>query len=267
MATSKINVPTVLASAGIAAVISSLVVAIAAVGFLLDGNGSPTVSAAQPTVVNLGAAAQTQAAGAQAAQPGQAAAPTQAPAAGQTAAAAPAEPAAPAPAAPAAPAGTAPAAQQTQQAAPQTTQQAVDAAPQNVAPSIRGAKTDYLVIRSEKPSPRTLEWQYAAFWNPRLPMEPKLAVTYKGDTPKVRKVMTQVMQSSQIYDFFSAQGAALPPVQVDGNHMSVVYRGSMAGFPVQSVRYHWIREDGIWKYDWKRICAAIACNGNPDFGY
>lgn len=49
--------------------------------------------------------------------------------------------------------------------------------------------------------------------------------------------------------------------------MSVTFEGSMAGFPVQSVRYHYLREGGLWKFDWKEICGEMQCHGNPDFGY
>lgn len=112
---SGVNVPTVLASAGVAAVVSSLVVTIGVVGMMLSGNGDDNATAAQPTVVNLGSAAAGSAAPAQAAAPAAAAAaPTTsaAAAAAAPAAAAPAPAAiaaAPAPVTEAAPAEAAPA--------------------------------------------------------------------------------------------------------------------------------------------------------------
>ncbi|MGV9826953.1 hypothetical protein [Gordonia sp. NPDC003429] len=89
-----VNVSTVLASAGVAALVSVLIVAIGVVGVALGtGNGSGDSASAQvPTVVNLGAAAQQQTPGAQApaAQAPGTQAPGAAPAPGSGPAAAPA---------------------------------------------------------------------------------------------------------------------------------------------------------------------------------
>ncbi|GAB85671.1 hypothetical protein GORBP_064_00570, partial [Gordonia rubripertincta NBRC 101908] len=84
-----INIPTVLASAGVAAVISAIIVTIGVVG-LMVGDRKDSANAAQPTVVNLGSAQTPQQQG------------LVGPAANQPPAAAPGEPApavAPAPAA------------------------------------------------------------------------------------------------------------------------------------------------------------------------
>ena len=255
---SGVNVATVLMSAGIAAVISAVIVTIGVVGMLVGNNGSETT--AQPTVVNLGAA--------QTAVPG-------APAAGNASTSVsgssevPAAPAAPAAGdAPAATTGNgAQAPAQTQAQTPTATPTSSDAAPQNQTPSLNGARTEYLYVRSDRPTARTMEWQFAAFWNPRLSMEPKLAVTYQGNTAKVRKQMTTIMQSSQMYDFFSIRGSAVGQPQISGNQMTVSYQGLMAGFPIQTLRYHYVRENGLWKFDWKQNCREIKCMGNPDFGY
>lgn len=123
---SGVNVPTVLASAGVAAVVSSLVVTIGVVGVMLSGNGGESSTAAQPTVVNLGSAAGAASAPAAAAPAHTAAAPAPAaaPAAAAPAAAAPAPAVAPEQAAPeAAPAETADtvAAEPVQAAAPDLT--------------------------------------------------------------------------------------------------------------------------------------------------
>ena len=59
---SSLNWPTVLASAGVAAVISALIVTIGVVGLLLvDNRNGLQNTAAQPTVVNLGGAQTAQA--------------------------------------------------------------------------------------------------------------------------------------------------------------------------------------------------------------
>ncbi|MGV9860736.1 hypothetical protein ACWDTD_19075 [Gordonia sp. NPDC003425] len=96
-----VNVSTVLASAGVAALVSVLIVAIGVAGVALGtGNGSGDSASAQvPTVVNLGAAAQQQTPGAQApaAQAPGTQTPGAAPAPGSGPAAAPAPAAEPVP--------------------------------------------------------------------------------------------------------------------------------------------------------------------------
>ncbi|MGO3327666.1 hypothetical protein [Gordonia sp. (in: high G+C Gram-positive bacteria)] len=57
---SKVNVPTILASAGVAAVISALIVTIGVVGLATSDKLGNNSAAAQPTVVNLGSAQGTQ---------------------------------------------------------------------------------------------------------------------------------------------------------------------------------------------------------------
>lgn len=112
-----------------------------------------------------------------------------------------------------------------------------------------------------------MEWQFAGYWNPRVPLGPKMENTYNGQDPKARKAIEQVMASSQTYDFFSMRGSAVGAPKINGDRMSVTFRGSMAGFPVMQPTYYYIREGGLWKYDWKRTCASMGCGGNPDFGY
>ncbi|GAB10880.1 hypothetical protein GOARA_063_00790 [Gordonia araii NBRC 100433] len=132
--------------------------------------------------------------------------------------------------------------------------------------SVRNGKAADLSVRAERPSSGQLERQFAAFWNPNVPLGPKLAVTYRGNTPAVRKALGNVMSMSRTYDFFSVQGRFGAP-SVSGSRMSATGSGVMAGFPATSVRYHWIREGGLWKYDWKAICSEMKCSGNPNFGY
>ncbi|MFT3901249.1 MAG: hypothetical protein QM728_13530 [Gordonia sp. (in: high G+C Gram-positive bacteria)] len=131
--------------------------------------------------------------------------------------------------------------------------------------SVRDGKTADLYVRAEKPNNGQLERQFAAFWNPRVPTNPKVAVSYGGE--KARPALNQVMGMSKTYDYFSIQGRAAGPITINGNRMSVVVHGVMAGFPAQTLRYHWLRDANLWKFDWKRTCAEIKCQGNPNFGY
>lgn len=131
--------------------------------------------------------------------------------------------------------------------------------------SIRDAKVSDLYVRDEAPSLDQLERQFAAFWNPRIALDPKLEVSYNGQ--QARGELEKVMQFSTTYDFFSIQGRAVGPVERNGNNLSVTVQGVMAGFPAQTLKYHFIRDGGLWKYDWKRICQEMQCSGNPNFGY
>lgn len=247
---------TVLASAGVAAAVSALILGVGAVGMMVaSSEPAPAGTAAPATVLNLGAAQAAPAPGAPAAPaaPGAADAPL-------PAVVDPAAPAAPAaPGAPAAPAASAvPGASE----APAAATSARTASPT----SIRDAKVTDLYVRSEAPTSVELEWQFAAFWNPRLPMGPKYEVSYNGNHPDARKALNQVMAASQTYDFFSLRGQASRPA-ISGNRMAVTFRGMMAGFPVQQMNYYYLRENGLWKFDWKRMCSQMQCNGNPKFGY
>jgi len=139
-------------------------------------------------------------------------------------------------------------------------------APAQADVGVRGSTASWLSVRSEKPSANQLERQFAAFWNPSIPMGPKLAVTYKGDTPKVQKSVKSVMAMSSSYDFFSISGRFSSPT-ITGNRMKARGEGVMAGFPATSMNFYYIREGGLWKFDWKKICTDFKCNGNPDWGY
>lgn len=55
-AASKVSIPTILASAGVAAVVSALIVTIGVVGLVISNDNNNNSSMQQPTVVNLGAA-------------------------------------------------------------------------------------------------------------------------------------------------------------------------------------------------------------------
>lgn len=131
--------------------------------------------------------------------------------------------------------------------------------------SIRDAKVADLYVRDENPTLAQLEKQFAAFWNPNIGIDPKVEVSLHGD--KARPALERVMQYGKTMDFFSIQGRAVGGVNKSGNTLSVRVEGLMAGFPANSTTYHLVRENGLWKYDWKKICQEMECADNPDFGY
>jgi hypothetical protein len=131
--------------------------------------------------------------------------------------------------------------------------------------SIRDSTVSDLYVRADAPSAAQIEKQFAAFWNPNISLEPKIEVSYNG--PSARDALERVMQTSTTMDFFSIQGRVSGPIQVSGNSLSVTVQGLMAGFPAQTTNYYFIREGGLWKFDWKAICQELQCSGNPDFGY
>lgn len=141
------------------------------------------------------------------------------------------------------------------------------AAPASADVSIRDAKASDLYVRSAKPSAQEMEKQFAALWNPNIPLSSKLAVSYKGDTAKVRKQVGGVMAMSRTMDFFSLKGRAIGSPAISGNRMTMSGSAVMAGMPANTTRYHYIRDGGLWKLDWKATCVEVKCNGNPDFGY
>lgn len=259
---SGINWPTVMMATGISAVISAIVLAIGLVGLMVDRSNGANSQQAPASVVNLGAATAPAAAAPQQAAPAPAEgepAPAEDGAAELPAAIAPEPAPAPAPDN-SGPTQSAPTSSSSRQP------QAQSAGRHNTTPnSVRDASVQDLYIRTAKPSKHDLEWQVAAFWNPRLSMTPKVEVSYGGE--KARAALTEVMQMSTMYDFFSLRSSATSTPVVNGNRAHVTFTGSMAGFPVQKVRYHYIREDGLWKFDWKRTCQELQCNGNPNFGY
>lgn len=139
------------------------------------------------------------------------------------------------------------------------------ASPASADVSIRNSTANDLYVSSDAPGLDQIERQFAAFWNPNIGIDPKIEVSYNG--PGARAALEQVMQNSRTMDFFSIQGRAVGPVNISGNQMSVSVQGLMAGFPATSTVYHWIREGGLWKFDWKSICQEMQCAGNPSFGY
>ncbi|MFT4043310.1 MAG: hypothetical protein QM673_09130 [Gordonia sp. (in: high G+C Gram-positive bacteria)] len=133
--------------------------------------------------------------------------------------------------------------------------------------SIRDGKIADLYLRSANPSQAEIERQYAAYWNPNVPLSAKYQVTYRGDTPKVRSNLAKVMASSRTYDFFSIKGRSTGPATVSGNRLSAPVAGVIAGLPASKLTLYWIRDNGLWKYDQKTFCLKNGCSGSKDWGY
>ncbi|MCH5643095.1 hypothetical protein [Gordonia sp. ABSL49_1] len=141
------------------------------------------------------------------------------------------------------------------------------AAPAHADVSVRSAKTADLYVRTAAPGNAELEKQFAALWNPNIPMANKLEVSYRGNTPKVRAQVQKALAYSRQMDFFSITGRSIGAPTINGNRMTMTGSVVMAGFPAKTSRYHYIRDAGLWKIDWKVTCQELQCNGNPDFGY
>lgn len=131
--------------------------------------------------------------------------------------------------------------------------------------SIRDTTVSDLYVRDTSPTVVELAKQFGAFWNPDIPLDPKIAVSYHGDG--ARPALERVMQQSTTMDFFSIQGRNLGPPKITGNTMSITIAGNIAGFPTQTLNYYYVRDRGLWKFDWKKICRDVQCQGNPNFGY
>ncbi|WP_336083865.1 hypothetical protein [Nocardia sp. SSK8] len=139
------------------------------------------------------------------------------------------------------------------------------AAPALADRSVRDATVADLYLRDADPSLDAIAGQFAALWNPNLPMGPKQEVSYHGST--VGPALQGILSQGGVYDFLSIQLRATSK-NITGDTMTATMSGVMAGFPASSGTYTYIREDGLWKVDWKATCAGMGgCTGNPDFGY
>ncbi|MFW0792742.1 hypothetical protein AAFP30_02905 [Gordonia sp. CPCC 205515] len=139
------------------------------------------------------------------------------------------------------------------------------ATPAHADVDIRTGKAADLPIRSANPSNGEIERSYAAMWNPDVPLAPKYAVSVRGNTPQVQAGIQKAMSMSRTMDFFSIKGRVTGK-SIKGNRMTVTGNGVMAGYPAQSFTYYYLREGGIWKYDWKANCSK-GCQGSPNWGY
>ncbi|MBY4575744.1 hypothetical protein ACN94_19535 [Gordonia paraffinivorans] len=228
-----ISIPTVLASAGVAAVISAIVVTIGVIGLVaLDNDNN---SSAQPTVVNLGSAQTPQqqalvgaAAGQQpaAAPAPAAAAPAPAgevvPESGGAAGGAPGAAAAPAPAAPVAPATG---------ATPQ--QQAAAAAPTALTPGQLNTKVKTIMNSRGNRAARAAELE--------------------GGERALRQ-LDAVSAALTQYGNVGFSYQMVGPVQVSGNTMSAPLQISVVGRGSQNRTLTWVWTGDKWKLSNKSVC-------------
>ncbi|MEU8899830.1 hypothetical protein [Nocardia sp. NPDC048505] len=139
------------------------------------------------------------------------------------------------------------------------------AAPALADRSVRDAVVADLYVRDADPSLDAIAGQFGALWNPNLPMKAKEEVSYRGSS--VGPALQGILSQGGVYDFLSIQGRATSKT-ITGNRMTATLSGVMAGFPASSATYSYIREDGLWKVDWKATCDAMGgCTGDPNFGY
>ncbi|QTI70236.1 hypothetical protein [Gordonia polyisoprenivorans] len=235
---SSLNWPTVLASAGVAAVISALIVTIGVVGLLVvDNRNGLQNTAAQPTVVNLGGAQNAQAPAA----PGAAAPSAQAP--GQVPAAAPTE-AVP----PAAGAVTPTAAVPAQPAAPQT------GAPQATAPA---------AVAPAALAPAQLTTKVKLVMNTGAPRATRAAELQGG-----QQALTSVDAVSRLLAAYPNSGFSyqiIGPVTVSGTTMNAQLQMSLVGNGSRYKPMRWLWLDGKWKLSNESVCgiasyAMIPCS-------
>ncbi len=139
------------------------------------------------------------------------------------------------------------------------------AAPASADTGVRSTSAADLYVRAEKPTAAQFERQAAAFWNPNISMNDKVAVSVNGQ--KARPELEKVMAFNGVYDFLGATARAVGPANVNGSNATVTLSAIVVGFPANSARYSYVREGGLWKFDWKANCAAMSCTGNPNFGY
>lgn len=230
---SSVNLPTVLASAGVAAVVSAVIVTIGVVGLVISGDidGEPSASAQTPTVVNLGAAqsALTQ-------QPVAQAAPTSAPA---TAAAAPAAEQVPesgggagAGSAPVATATTGPAPIAAQPTAPQ--QAATPVAPQALTAGQLNTKVRILMNTGASRSVRADELQSGA--------------RGLGSVDGVANLL-RVSGAGFTYRI-------IDPITVNGTTLNATLQMTLVGQGSKTQALSWVWTDGKWKLSNSSTCAV-----------
>ncbi len=129
----------------------------------------------------------------------------------------------------------------------------------------RDATDAHLIVRSEQPSRVEMERQFVAVWSPKVSFEAKVRASYNGE--KARPALTKLFGPMFRYDYLTLQGRAVTPVTVKDNRATIRLAGVMVGVPVSTYRYHYLRDDGLWKFDWKRTCIELRCKGNLSFGY
>lgn len=129
----------------------------------------------------------------------------------------------------------------------------------------RDATESDLFVRSEQPSASEVERQFVAVWNPKIPFESKVKASFNGE--KAKPALRRLFTPSPTHDYLTLSGRVVGPVKVGDGRASARIAGVMVGVPASTYTYHYRRDDGLWKFDWKRTCQELKCLGNPDFGY
>ncbi|GAA1093765.1 hypothetical protein [Tsukamurella spumae] len=138
-------------------------------------------------------------------------------------------------------------------------------APASADTGVRDTSAADLYVRADKPTAAQFERQAAAFWNPNISIDQKVAVSVNG--AKARPELEKVMAYNKVYDFLGASARTTGPANVNGSKATVGLSAIVVGFPATGYTYYYTREGGLWKFDWKANCASMGCTGNPNFGY
>ncbi|TYQ09790.1 UNVERIFIED_ORG: hypothetical protein L601_003100000360 [Gordonia westfalica J30] len=231
-----INIPTVLASAGVAAVISAIIVTIGVVG-LMVGDRNDSANAAQPTVVNLGSAQTPQQ------QQG-----LVGPAANQPPAAAPGEPA---PAVAPAPAATenVPESGGIVGAGPDAVAPAPAPAP---APGTSAAPTQQAVAAPTALTPGQLNTKVKTVMNSRGNRAARAAELQGGE--RALRQLDAVAQAITTYGNVGLSYQMVGPVQVSGTKMTAPLQISVVGRGSQNRAMTWVWSGDKWKLSNSSVC-------------
>ncbi|MFT4086349.1 MAG: hypothetical protein QM658_04210 [Gordonia sp. (in: high G+C Gram-positive bacteria)] len=228
-----VNVPTLMVSAGVAALVSALVLAIGMVILLMMARHSDNNAAAQPTTVNLGAQR----------TPAGAAPAGTAPVAGAPAAGAPAAPAGetpagetPAPAAPVAPVAGTP-------AAPAPTAAAPAAGSTPTAPTLAGLKSDLNLLASGASASQK-------------------AVVLEDGARAVPPI-TNMLQLAKQFQPAGFRYELVGPVTQNGTTAGARLKLSSPGYESQYATMTYVWKDGRWKLTSKSICDIAAHASQP----
>lgn len=227
-----LNWPTVLASTGVAAVISALIVAIGAVGVLVtDDRGGLENAAAQPTVVNLGSD-QIPQAQAEPSVPGAAMPSGQVPVGG--------------PVAPAAPAASAAELPAQRPAVSVTGGPAVTGAPASVPAAL---------------SPGQLTTKVKLIMNPNASRAARVAELQGGE-----QALTSADTVARMLASFPSSGFTyqiIGPVTVSGTTMTAQLQMSLVGNGSRYKPMKWVWLDNGWKLSNESVCVIAAYASIP----
>ena len=84
---------------------------------------------------------------------------------------------------------------------------------------------------------------------------------------KAKPALRRLFTPSPTHDYLTLSGRVVGPVKFRDDRASARIAGVMVGVPASTYTYHYRRDDGLWKFDWKRTCQELKCLGDPDFGY